>query len=313
MFVTPRSAAAVQGARIRGGNNIYTHGIVDWNFSHEYNLTDLAEDKPDVVVAQDCNILNGGVVGLRRWIEKVEQVFETGKCAEEDKVMFAASTFEGRALTWWNGNVHTLGLVNANRIPWTESRLMMSRNTAQQIGKSKNGTRAGNITSSKPATLHDAINMARELVEQSVQGRATRIGESNKRKWEDHQRNPNTTTTATETTTIINNKTGGRKLLGPMLQSQLRVKFMLEIYLSNRCNFHHMDILSEVSKGGQRKLPSGEKMRELDPSAGVLTLSRYKSDPLPNDEILKVQGERPKKDFGSLACIKADEKKLDDI
>ncbi|GJR41084.1 putative reverse transcriptase domain-containing protein [Tanacetum coccineum] len=35
--------------------------------------------------------------------------------------------------------------------------------------------------------------------------------------------------------------------------------------------------------------------------------------PLPNDKILKVQGERPKKDLGSLACIKADEKKLDDI
>nr|GEY60150.1 putative zinc finger, CCHC-type, retrotransposon Gag domain protein [Tanacetum cinerariifolium] len=34
-----------------------------------------------------------GVVGLRRWIEKVEQVFEICKCAEEDKVMFAASTF----------------------------------------------------------------------------------------------------------------------------------------------------------------------------------------------------------------------------
>ncbi|GKB81058.1 hypothetical protein Tco_0947953 [Tanacetum coccineum] len=40
----------------------------------------------------------------------------------------------------------------------------------------------GNITSSKPATLHDAINMARELVEQAVQGEAIRIGESNKRK-----------------------------------------------------------------------------------------------------------------------------------
>ncbi|GKF67410.1 hypothetical protein Tco_0197089, partial [Tanacetum coccineum] len=37
-----------------------------------------------------------------------------------DKVMFVASTFKGRALTWWNGNVHTLGLVNTNRIPWTE-------------------------------------------------------------------------------------------------------------------------------------------------------------------------------------------------
>ncbi|GJY40945.1 hypothetical protein Tco_0428215, partial [Tanacetum coccineum] len=67
-----------------------------------------------------------GVVGLRRWIEKIEQVFEICKCAEEDKVMFAASTFEGRALTWWNGNVHTLGLVNANHIPWTEFKSMMT-------------------------------------------------------------------------------------------------------------------------------------------------------------------------------------------
>nr|GEY21336.1 reverse transcriptase domain-containing protein [Tanacetum cinerariifolium] len=39
-----------------------------------------------------------------------------------------------------------------------------------------------NITSSKPATLHDAINMACELVEQAVQDKAARIGESNKRK-----------------------------------------------------------------------------------------------------------------------------------
>ncbi|GJU41571.1 putative reverse transcriptase domain-containing protein [Tanacetum coccineum] len=35
--------------------------------------------------------------------------------------------------------------------------------------------------------------------------------------------------------------------------------------------------------------------------------------PLPNGEILEVQGERPEKDPGSLACIKADERKLDDI
>ncbi|GKD72972.1 hypothetical protein Tco_1331254, partial [Tanacetum coccineum] len=35
--------------------------------------------------------------------------------------------------------------------------------------------------------------------------------------------------------------------------------------------------------------------------------------PLLNGEILEVQGERPEKDSGSLACIKADEKKLDDI
>ncbi|GKA15248.1 putative reverse transcriptase domain-containing protein [Tanacetum coccineum] len=42
----------------------------------------------------------------------------------------------------------------------------------------------GNVTSSKPATLHDAINMARELIEQGVQAKALRIGYSNKKKWE---------------------------------------------------------------------------------------------------------------------------------
>ncbi|GKC07401.1 putative reverse transcriptase domain-containing protein [Tanacetum coccineum] len=35
--------------------------------------------------------------------------------------------------------------------------------------------------------------------------------------------------------------------------------------------------------------------------------------PLPNGEILEVQGEKPEKDLGSLACIKANEKKLGDI
>ncbi|GJU55142.1 hypothetical protein Tco_1228856 [Tanacetum coccineum] len=39
------------------------------------------------------------------------------KGTEDDKVKFAMCTFEGRALTWWNGNVHTLGLANANQSP----------------------------------------------------------------------------------------------------------------------------------------------------------------------------------------------------
>ncbi|GJV37562.1 putative reverse transcriptase domain-containing protein [Tanacetum coccineum] len=48
-----------------------------------------------------------------------------------------------------------------------------------------------NVTSSKPISLHDAINMARELVEQAIQDKATRISKGNERKWEDHQRNNN--------------------------------------------------------------------------------------------------------------------------
>ncbi|GJU96896.1 putative reverse transcriptase domain-containing protein [Tanacetum coccineum] len=175
----------------------------------------------------------GGVVGLRRWIEKVEQVFEICKCAEEDKVMFAVSTFEGRALTWWNGNVHTLGLVNANRIPWTEFKSMMTTeycptteiqrmeeelwtltfkgddieaynnrfhepalmclnlvpNEKKKVERYINGFPERikrNITSARPTTLHNAINLARKLVEQEVQGKAAKVNERNKRKLEEH-------------------------------------------------------------------------------------------------------------------------------
>ncbi|GJT20653.1 putative reverse transcriptase domain-containing protein [Tanacetum coccineum] len=139
-----------------------------------------------------------GVVGLRRWIEKVEQVFETCKCAEEDKVMFAASTFEGRALTWWNGNTMmtteycpTTEIQRMEQELWTltlkgddieaynnrfhELALMCPELVPTEKKKIERYTRGfperikGNITSSKPATLHDAINMARELVEQAVQ------------------------------------------------------------------------------------------------------------------------------------------------
>ncbi|GKE18452.1 hypothetical protein Tco_1426029, partial [Tanacetum coccineum] len=124
-----------------------------------------------------------GVVGLRRWIEKVEQVFETGKSAEEDKVMFAASTFEGRALTWWNGNIEqelwTLTLkgddIEAYNNRFHELALMCPElvpTKRKKIEKYVCGFPErikGNITSLKPATLHDAINMAHELVEQAVQ------------------------------------------------------------------------------------------------------------------------------------------------
>ncbi|GJS84998.1 hypothetical protein Tco_0751539 [Tanacetum coccineum] len=158
--------------------------------------------------------LNGteGVVGeLKRWFEKIEQVFEICKCAEDDKVKFAMCTFEGRALTWWNGNVQTLGLANANQIPWSNIKAMMTTEycpsteiqkmeqelwtltlkgddieaynnrfhelvlmcpelVSTEKKKIKKYIRGflegvkGNVTSSKPATLHDAINMARELI-----------------------------------------------------------------------------------------------------------------------------------------------------
>ncbi|GJT86577.1 putative reverse transcriptase domain-containing protein [Tanacetum coccineum] len=49
-----------------------------------------------------------GVVGLTRWIEKMESVFNISGCAIENQVKFATCTLSGAALTWWNGQIRTL-------------------------------------------------------------------------------------------------------------------------------------------------------------------------------------------------------------
>nr|GEV09914.1 hypothetical protein [Tanacetum cinerariifolium] len=52
---------------------------------------------------------NEGVVGLTRWIEKMESVFNISGCAIENQVKFATCTLLDAALTWWNGQIQTLG------------------------------------------------------------------------------------------------------------------------------------------------------------------------------------------------------------
>nr|GEV54333.1 putative reverse transcriptase domain-containing protein [Tanacetum cinerariifolium] len=342
-----------------------------------------------------------GVIGLRRWLERVEQVFEICNCTKEDKVMFAVSTFEGRALTWWCRNVHTLRLVNANRIPWPEFKTMMTTEYClttkiqrmeqelwtltlkeddieaynncfhelalmcpelvstekKKIEKYIRGFPErikGNITSSKPATLHDAINMALELFEQAVQGTAARIGESNKRRWEDHQRNTNNNNPNNNNRNRNNNHHQQQNRRQETARAYAATPAEGRGYVGNlprcnRCNSHHNEQCPpkcrecqrtghqekdcRVRVSGRSKQNEGARGRayvvveNLQQNPNVVTdgkvipyhravINIYEKIvriPLSNGEILEVQGERPKKDPGSLACIKVDEKKLDDI
>ncbi|GJU10016.1 hypothetical protein Tco_1132412 [Tanacetum coccineum] len=129
----------------------------------------------------NCNphFFNGteGVVGLSRWFEKMEQVFEINKCAKEDKVKFATCTFEGHALTWWNGDdiegynnwFHELALMCPDLVTPEKKKIKCYIQGLPERVKA-------NVTSSKPATLHNAIYMARELIKHAIQAKATRIG-----------------------------------------------------------------------------------------------------------------------------------------
>nr|GEV48411.1 putative reverse transcriptase domain, ribonuclease H-like domain, aspartic peptidase domain protein [Tanacetum cinerariifolium] len=82
--------------------------------SHGDNPRNVQTTRPcfyaDFMKCHPLNIKgNEGVVGLTRWIKKIESVFNINGCAIENQVKFATCTLLDAALTWWNGQIGTLG------------------------------------------------------------------------------------------------------------------------------------------------------------------------------------------------------------
>ncbi|GJX64818.1 hypothetical protein Tco_0299161 [Tanacetum coccineum] len=98
-----------------------------------------------------------GIVGLSRWFEKLESVLQISKCANEDRVKYGVCTLHGRALTW-------------SEVQKMKHELWNLTLKGDNIGLPKRIQ--GNVTSSKPATTHEAIRMAHSLMDQVVQAKA---------------------------------------------------------------------------------------------------------------------------------------------
>ncbi|GKD84998.1 hypothetical protein Tco_1356152 [Tanacetum coccineum] len=62
----------------------------------------------------------GGEIALTHWIEKMKSVIDNSRCAENQKVKYAASLFINKALTWWNTQVQTRGHEAAIDMTWVE-------------------------------------------------------------------------------------------------------------------------------------------------------------------------------------------------
>nr|GFB07434.1 hypothetical protein [Tanacetum cinerariifolium] len=127
---------------------------------------------------------NEGAVGLIKWIKKTEMVFTVSKCTEAHKVVFAAATFQDRALTWWNSQVATSGIEVVTRKTWAEMKVMMTEEFCppEEIQRIE-----GEVTSYELATLSKAVRMAHTLMEQKVKAIAEREADNKKRKWENFQ------------------------------------------------------------------------------------------------------------------------------
>ncbi|GKA89426.1 reverse transcriptase domain-containing protein [Tanacetum coccineum] len=51
----------------------------------------------------------GGAIVYTCWIEKTESVHDMSGCRDSQRVKYTAGSFVGKALTWWNSKIRTLG------------------------------------------------------------------------------------------------------------------------------------------------------------------------------------------------------------
>ncbi|GKC64082.1 putative reverse transcriptase domain-containing protein [Tanacetum coccineum] len=120
------------------------------------------------------------------------------------KVKFAVAILQGPALTWWNAKIATIGLETVNQMPWTEMNQLMTdefnelalmcprmvelkRIKVNAYIQGLTDNIKGEVTSSRPANLNEAVCMAHKLMDQKSQSRDERILEGKKRKWESFQ------------------------------------------------------------------------------------------------------------------------------
>ncbi|GKF86797.1 hypothetical protein Tco_0254624 [Tanacetum coccineum] len=100
-------APMTRRATINHVNNTNPNNGDGSHSSHEDNRRHVQNARPCYYVDfMKCQPLNfkgtDGVVGLTRWIEKMESVFNISGCAIENHVKFSTCTLLGAALTWWN-------------------------------------------------------------------------------------------------------------------------------------------------------------------------------------------------------------------
>ncbi|GKD29473.1 reverse transcriptase domain-containing protein, partial [Tanacetum coccineum] len=76
-----------------------------------------------------CNLKEydgkGGVVVYTHWIKKIESVQDMSSCGDNQKVKYTAGSFVGKALTWSNSRIRTLGREVAVSMSWDNFKVLM--------------------------------------------------------------------------------------------------------------------------------------------------------------------------------------------
>nr|GEZ61753.1 hypothetical protein [Tanacetum cinerariifolium] len=136
-----------------------------------------------------------GVIGLTRWLEKMESVFQIINCAVTCQVKFASCTLQGSALTWWNSHMRAVGKDVAYAMPWADLKRMItdkyypreSAKVVRYIGDLLDIIH-GSVKVSKPQLKQEEIEFATEMMDKKMLTHAERQAE-HKRKFDDTSKN----------------------------------------------------------------------------------------------------------------------------
>ncbi|GKB06034.1 putative reverse transcriptase domain-containing protein [Tanacetum coccineum] len=101
----------------------------------------------------------GGAVVLTRWIEKMESVIDNSGCLANQRVKYAASSFIGKALTWWNTQVQAKGRDAVNAMAWNDFKALL---TTEFCPSNENGKLEGNVSQVRSGTLAKAGEKRKE-------------------------------------------------------------------------------------------------------------------------------------------------------
>nr|GEV95163.1 reverse transcriptase domain-containing protein [Tanacetum cinerariifolium] len=128
-----------------------------------------------------------GIVGLTRWFEKMETVFNISNCPPKYQVKYAIFILQDSDLTWWNFHKRTIGVDAAYAIKWTGLMKLMTevycpRNEIQKMDTELwNLTMKGNDLTAYTQRLQDAIRIANQLMDKKLQGYAATSAENKRR------------------------------------------------------------------------------------------------------------------------------------
>nr|GEW20821.1 hypothetical protein [Tanacetum cinerariifolium] len=189
-----------------GGNEENgNHGINYGGFmpmARECTFQDFLKCKPHTFLGTE------GVVGLTRWLEKMETVFNISNCPSKYQVKYATCTLQNNALTWWNSHKRTVGVDAAYAMKWAGLIKLMTEvycprnkelillctgmvpdeeDRVERFIEGLPDNIQRNVIAANPARLQDAIRIANQLMDKKLQGYAARSAE-NKRRMESNLR-----------------------------------------------------------------------------------------------------------------------------